>query len=79
MAKIVFFVGLVLLGLTLLTLIIGAIMPEVTDGKASYRESFPVIAIGSGCSCISYLILAVGGILLVMAGRKKPDGPGPKA
>ena len=77
--KIVFFAGLILLGITLIALMAAALAPGFTDGRASYRESFPVIAIGSGCSCVSYIILAVGGVLLLLAARKKPDGPGPKA
>lgn len=72
-AKIVFFAGLLLLALTLVTLIAAALAPELTDNRASYRDSFPVIMIGSVCSCLSYLILAIGGILLVFAAGKKPD------
>ncbi len=73
--KIVTILGLLGVGIGLVTLLSAALAPELSDGSASYRESVPVIAIGGGCSCFSFLVLTVGVAILLLAGRKKDAAP----
>ncbi len=76
--RIIAIIGLVGMGIAVGVLFASAMAPELTDGRSSYRESFPFMVIGGICSCVSYIVLAVGAVMLMLSGRKKAEPPAAK-